>query len=823
MKYGASLRAHSIPAWAHHNIDYDEIKHFIKENTTPGNGSTISIPGTGDTRGQEIEHALFDILCQQHKRINLFVWSKTGEIKRRLDHLDKQTKELRSRGSQSQTRITAKRLERYGRLESDVLKAGEELRSLSRFITAQQTAFRKLIKKHKKWTRSSGLELSFNKEVLGDSGSFTKVDLEPLLIEWEEILDAVRILYEERMRGSLATTSLINSKPQQQSLSLRKAVAEFREVVQSSSHTKFDTFFATLPLGDGGRNAAYWVHPDNVVELQVLLLQHTRSHAVRRQSVSSTPIGTASRNNSQINSTSSRRGSTSAEYDTGLLVIDDQTDFVQKQSSTTLEARENNAGVRLQNANVAARWTQEDEAIIARQTEAGAENTGVVESMVKRKYLAAALNPESSIPARKASNTEESSKQIEELRSWFSSNPKYQPLVTITSSRQRFTDIAADSSGFLLSTLDKSISMKESALNDLDTIDSMTNSSHADKFPFAVLRVHQEGTHASNLLRVLDNSHLVERVRGFSLEYHAVWQCHKPENTVPPFWIPLLEKEIRKLPKSVGWGKRDHGVYSNFGSQATTPNMSASNTSESGHGDTTAVEDQSNAGRISIVDELQSPRLSSFRKKRSQAYAPPEAQRQKYWSEYDNPSDDDEDGAYVLFIDPNAESGFTQTWRSLREIFKGRRASGRQPLLQRDDAMSSSDEEAQTLSNRPNFRQSYGAIEQTDGTFDTKHNKRSPLWLPPVAATCLGASLAIMVVGYLLALTGRKKQYQEVDAGIIFAVVSSLLFAISGVASMSSTGVTGGATVPWTARLIALAVLAVDAIASGALLAWILS
>lgn len=60
------------------------MKQFIKENTTPGNGTAVSIPGTGDIRGKEVEDALFEILYQQHKRINLFVWSKTGEIRRRL-------------------------------------------------------------------------------------------------------------------------------------------------------------------------------------------------------------------------------------------------------------------------------------------------------------------------------------------------------------------------------------------------------------------------------------------------------------------------------------------------------------------------------------------------------------------------------------------------------------------------------------------------------------------------------------------------------------------------------------------------------------------
>lgn len=74
-------RRHTDPA---DNIDYDDIKHYIKEHTTPGNGTSISIPGAGDARGKELEDSLFGILQQQHQRITLFVRSKAGEIERRL-------------------------------------------------------------------------------------------------------------------------------------------------------------------------------------------------------------------------------------------------------------------------------------------------------------------------------------------------------------------------------------------------------------------------------------------------------------------------------------------------------------------------------------------------------------------------------------------------------------------------------------------------------------------------------------------------------------------------------------------------------------------
>lgn len=631
-----------------------------------------------------------------------------------------------------------------------------------------------------------------------------------MLLEWEEILDAVRVLYQERMSGSSTRGPSVNMK-EQRVAGFQTALDGLYNVVESTSQTGFDSFFATLPLGEGGRNAAYWVHPDNIVELQVLLLQHCRSYGVRRQSTPVTPRNTLSRQNSLTGSSLSRRDSSSVcDQDTGLLIIDDQEKFVRQQSSTTLEARENTVGVRLQNATVAARWTQDDEATIITQPSVGASE--MKNTVIRRKHLAAAINPASPVPASKAAFSEDGAKEIEELRSWCASNPEYQPLATITTNRQRFHDIATDSSGFLLATLDKNISMKQSSLIELVSIDSILKSNEPAAFPYAVLRVRQEGSHASNLIRVLDNSHLLERVRGFSLEYHAVWHCCQPANIVPPFWIPLLQKDIRKVPKSVGWGKRDNSI----GSQATTPNMSASNTSESGHGDTTAVEESANNGRVSIVDELQEPPLSSFKKKRSHSYAQT-LPKQQYWNEYDNPSDDD-DGAYVLFVDPNAESGFSQAWRKVQGIFKPAVHVDEQSLLRNEDSTSSSDEEAHA----PAKRHSYGTIQQLDGaSAEAQANSvaRRTFWPPALTVTCLGASMAIMVVGYLLALTGRKKQYQEVDAGIIFAVISSLLFAVSGVASMFGPGT----STFWPARLIALAILAIDAIASGALLAWILA
>ena len=66
------------------NIDYNGIKRRIKVNTTPGNGTAVSIPGTGDSVGKTFSNQLFAILNDEHDRLSLFVKSRWYEIRSRL-------------------------------------------------------------------------------------------------------------------------------------------------------------------------------------------------------------------------------------------------------------------------------------------------------------------------------------------------------------------------------------------------------------------------------------------------------------------------------------------------------------------------------------------------------------------------------------------------------------------------------------------------------------------------------------------------------------------------------------------------------------------
>ncbi|KAI9873773.1 MAG: hypothetical protein M1830_010614, partial [Pleopsidium flavum] len=155
MKYGATLQQRSIPEWGAYNLDYNEIKNLIKVRTTRDQAQAISIPGQENEGNglQEFENELYAELREQHQRIDLFVQSKSGEIKRKLNHLHKQVVQLaRHNNFGEQSWISMRQLEKYSKVEEAVLKAGEEIQSLSRFVGAQRLAFQKLLKKYNKWT-----------------------------------------------------------------------------------------------------------------------------------------------------------------------------------------------------------------------------------------------------------------------------------------------------------------------------------------------------------------------------------------------------------------------------------------------------------------------------------------------------------------------------------------------------------------------------------------------------------------------------------------------------------------------------------------------
>ena len=105
MKFGDTLRGRSIPQWAYResiefagyqgdvlkyfstdNIDYDDLKRMVKDNTTSTHNQPRFIPGQGNEAKalKEFEDELYGQLLEQHERVGRFVQSKADELACRL-------------------------------------------------------------------------------------------------------------------------------------------------------------------------------------------------------------------------------------------------------------------------------------------------------------------------------------------------------------------------------------------------------------------------------------------------------------------------------------------------------------------------------------------------------------------------------------------------------------------------------------------------------------------------------------------------------------------------------------------------------------------
>ncbi|KAJ6436553.1 hypothetical protein O9K51_10920 [Purpureocillium lavendulum] len=194
-----------------YNLDYNSLKHEIKVHTTRDQASAMAIPGHQDTSLRKFEDGLFDELCNQHDRVDLFVTSKADEISRRLEHLNTSIQRCIAKHSTGQDQsFSLKRQRRFAKYERELMRCGDDIQALSRFANAQIVAFRKILKKYrvringleppcfhgadcfKKWTGSTTLTSRFNDIVLGNSKSFTRRDFSALQTRYDALLSELR-------------------------------------------------------------------------------------------------------------------------------------------------------------------------------------------------------------------------------------------------------------------------------------------------------------------------------------------------------------------------------------------------------------------------------------------------------------------------------------------------------------------------------------------------------------------------------------------------------------------------------------------------------
>ncbi len=406
---------------------------------------------------------------------------------------------------------------------------------------AQRLAFQKLLKKYKRWTGSSKLGERFQNELLDRPGSFSKRDFGPLLTQWTEVLAAVRapfqtgVLWQADSPGGQVSDTATAGKPHSPSHKHsngdgevtmagdgRSGVAAVHASCQNGSVNDFDTAFALSPLGPGGGKALYWVHPDNLVELHVFLLQYTRL----RNPMTPNSSGRSSR--AKSSPTALMDGTavwdSKPQDDVGVFICDDLQWFAKSRSSAPVSESAEKAAASI-------RYSSAGEAVVVvenpfqdvQQTSESPKGYCIHKTKLKRKILRRLFKSDSHSPV--TCNQSLSSvgshaaaipgeEQISHaLRAWLAQHREVKPLVQIHMRRTRFVGLRNSQSAGVWATLDRDIQMRKCPSGAFDGGEDLFDAGRrlgATLFPHAILEIRYEGGQGTaEIVAALDRSHLV--------------------------------------------------------------------------------------------------------------------------------------------------------------------------------------------------------------------------------------------------------------------------------------------------------------------------
>lgn len=401
---------------------------------------------------------------------------------------------------------------------------------------AQRLAFQKLLKKYRKWTGSAELGKRFQREVLGRPSSFSRRDFEPLLAQWSEVLTAVRAPFaagahwhagsaaqdsSSRSKGDRLITSYTSDDDKRIANSTKdSSAALLHAACETGSSIDVDTALAILPLGLVAGKASYWIHPDNLVEIQVLLLQYTR---ICMPATSANSSQRASPTRSMSGRIMCAGGGMS-ENDVGVIICDDLEIFAKRRSSATISDTENIPGMSAEKAVTSIRYSSRGNAVVVVGTSPGyghPSSKGIVSGVRKARFKRRALrdlfgtNAEPSLTRTGSGSSSLSEadhvQDVDSVRKWLGDHREVQPLVQIQFNRSRFVGLDNNESGGVWATLDQNVCMRRCSAETLNANwDKLALiEGGAETFPHAVLEVRYEGECAPKLVAALDESHLV--------------------------------------------------------------------------------------------------------------------------------------------------------------------------------------------------------------------------------------------------------------------------------------------------------------------------
>ena len=291
------------------------------------------------------------------------------------------------------------------------------------------------------------------------------------------------------------------------------------QIFQDGTEVDFDLALSIIPLGSRGSKATYWICPDHIIEVQVLLLQYMCLYPKPNSITKPASRGSPGAIPKRCKSSATMCKYFGGEDSIGLLILDHLKSFAIKQNVSTIDSSEENVETPQVRTAGTARWTCSSDAVIAVGLEQPSEDVTIAK--LKRKHLAAFLDRPSPFKTRQDSDLqnqengnggEESQASITATRQWLTKHKEVKPIAGICSKRTRFVGLHNNGTEGTWAAMDRNVFINDSLYKHLNDKDWLTEArAGCTEFPHAVLEIRREGNHSSELIQTLDHSHLVRR------------------------------------------------------------------------------------------------------------------------------------------------------------------------------------------------------------------------------------------------------------------------------------------------------------------------
>ncbi|KAF2101969.1 SPX-domain-containing protein [Rhizodiscina lignyota] len=511
MRFGQQLRSSLIKDWYYHYIDYDELKNSLKTAYVTQPTATNKKPKRKPWTNEDEERFVRQLETELDK-VFTFQKVKSQEIVRRIKSSEREVNDVVQRHTQLEAEQArtgqeggpgAEALEEdFMLLEEDLSDVIADVHDLAKFTQLNYTGFQKIIKKHDKETNWH-LKPVFAARLRAKP--FFKDNYDSFVVKLSNLYDLVRT------RGN---------------------------------PTKGDSAAGEKQQNFVRNTTKYWVHPDNITELKLIILKHlpvlvfnpSKEFEIRDTAISS--------------------------------IYYDNTDTWELYTGR-LKKTEGAEAIRL-------RWYGDmdtDTIFVERKTHredwTGEKSVKARFSLKEKNvndYMSGKLTVDQ-IFEKMRKDGKKSEKEINDLAQ-LAKEIQYRVitrhLVPVTRSFYHRTAFQLPGDARVRISLDTELTMvREDNLDGrqragknwrrmnigIDYPFSQLPPEDVDRFPYAVLEVKlqtQAGQQPPEWIRELTGSHLVEAVPKFSKFIHGTATLNPDRIDLLPFWMPQMDVDIRK-------------------------------------------------------------------------------------------------------------------------------------------------------------------------------------------------------------------------------------------------------------------------------------